>query len=194
MGRLIHNLEAWAPVVVVLLLAMVSTWLWRVVEGSYVVDRGKLHQPDLIMDRFFSQQLGDQGQVRYTLKALHMVHYPDDDTSHFDDVDLTSYEPGNPTSEIRSRIAVRSEPRDEVVFTGNVVATRQPDARQPLTIMNTQRLIVHPNAGTEQTDQPVVITSGQDRLNAIGMTVDNKAKVSHFNHAHILYHPPAHQR
>lgn len=194
MGRLIHNLEAWAPVLVVLLLAMVSTWLWRVVEGSYVVDRGKLHQPDLIMDRFFSQQLGEQGQVRYTLKALRMVHYPDDDTSHFDDVDLTSYEPGNPTSEIRSQIAVRSEPRDEVVFTGNVVATRQPDARQPLTIMNTQRLIVHPNAGTEQTDQPVVITSGQNRLTAIGMTVDNKTKVSHFNHAHIFYHPPAHQR
>jgi lipopolysaccharide export system protein LptC len=193
MGRLIHNLETWAPVVVVLLLAMVTTWLWRVVESYQVVDHGNLHHPDLIMGRFFSQQLGDQGQVRYTLKALRMVHYPDDDTSHFNEVDLTSYEPGNPTSEIQSLVAVRSEPRDEVVFSGDVVATRQPDAQRPLTVMKTAWLMVHPNAGTEQTDQPVVITSGQDRLNAIGMTVDNKTKVSHFNHAHIIYHPPTHQ-
>ena len=194
MGRLIQNLEAWAPVAVVLWLAMVTGWLWRVVESNNPMDLGKRHVPDLIMDRFFSQQLGEQGQVRYTLKALKMTHYPDDDTSHFNDVVLTSFEPGNPPSEVRSRVAVRSEPKDEVVLTGDVVVTRQPGPKQPKTVMNTSMLTVHPNAGTEETDQPVRITYGQDVLTSMGMQVDNKTKISLFKHAHIIYHPPVAQR
>lgn len=192
MGRLSHNLEAWAPVMVVLLLAMVTAWLWRVVESNNVVERGKTHQSDLVMERFFSQQLGDQGQIRYTLKAARMEHYPDDDTAHFKDVLLTSFDPHGPPSQISARTAVRSEPRDEVIFTDDVVATRQPVADQLLTVMKTTILTVHPKAGIEQTDQPVVITHGKDILTAIGMTVDNKAKISRFNHAHITYHSPTH--
>ena len=189
MGRLIQNLEAWVPVVVVLLLAMVTTWLWRVVEeGGAWGEKSVRHVPDLIMSHFSALQLGENGQIRYTLDASKMVHYPDDDTSHFETVLFTSYESSGPPVDVRSERAVRSEPRDEVVFTGHVVVTRQPTPEEPQTVMTTSILTAYPQRGIEKTDQPVVVTYGQDRLLANSMIVDNKTKVAHFTHAKLLYH------
>ena len=189
MGRLIQNLEAWVPVAVVLLLAMVTTWLWRVVEGGGAWGQKSVrHIPDLLMSHFSALQLGENGQIRYTLDASKMVHYPDDDTSHFETVLFTSYESNGPPVDVRSERAVRSEPHDEVVFTGHVVVTRQPTPEEPRTVMTTSILTAYPQRGIEKTDQPVVVTYGQDRLLANSMIVDNKTKVAHFTHAKLLYH------
>ncbi len=191
MARLTHNLEAWAPVAVVLLLAMVTAWLWRVVESNPLPEGRRLrHDPDLVMERFAARQLGDRGQIRYTLNASKMVHYPDDDTSHFDDVVFTSLEPDAPAITVRSERAVRSGKEDEVVFTGNVVVTREPTQDQPLTVVNTSILKVYPQRGIGISDQPVVIHYGKNILTALSMIANNKTRIAEFTRAKVTYLPP----
>ena len=191
MARLTHNLEAWAPVAVVLLLAMVTAWLWRVVESNPLPEGRRLrHDPDLVMERFAARQLGDRGQIRYTLNASKMVHYPDDDTSHFDDVVFTSLEPDAPAITVRSERAVRSGREDEVVFTGNVIVTREPTQDQPLTVVNTSILKVYPQRGIGISDQPVVIHYGKNILTALSMIANNKTRIAEFTRAKVTYLPP----
>lgn len=191
MARLSHNLEAWTPVAVVLLLAMVTAWLWRVVESNPLPEgRRPNHDVDLIMERFAARQLGDQGQVRYTLNARKMVHYPDDDTSHFDDVLFTSLEPNAPAVTVRSERAIRSGRNDEVIFTGNVVVTREPTQDQPMTVVNTSVLKIYPQRGIGISDQPVVIHYGKDTLTALSMIVNNKTRIAEFTRAKVIYLPP----
>ncbi|MBU6504995.1 MAG: LPS export ABC transporter periplasmic protein LptC [Betaproteobacteria bacterium] len=191
MAKLTHNLEAWTPVVVVLLLAMVTAWLWRVVENNPLPEgRRPRHDPDLIMERFAARQLGEQGQVRYTLNAQKMVHYPDDDTSHFDDVVFTSLEADAPPVTVRSEHAVRSAKQDEVVFTGNVVVTRDPTRDQPLAVVRTSILKVYPQKGIGISDQPVVIHYGKNTLTALSMIVNNKTRIAEFTRAKVTYLPP----
>ncbi len=193
MARLSHNLEAWTPVAVVLLLAMVSAWLWRVVENNPLPDSRQLnHDPDLIMERFAARQLGDTGQIHYTLSAQKMIHYPDDDTSHFNEVVFTSLEPDAPAVTVRSEQAVRSGKEDEVVFTGNVVVTRDPTQDQPLTVVRTSTLRVFPQRGIGETDQPVIITYGKNTLTALSMVINNKTRIAEFTRAKVTYLPPHH--
>jgi lipopolysaccharide export system protein LptC len=172
---------------------MVSAWLWRVVESSNLFT-GRLvtHDPDLIMERFAARQLGDNGEIRYTLSARKMLHYPDDDTSHFDEVVFASYEPGVPTVVIRSEQAVRSAPQDEVIFTGNVVVTRDATTDQPSTILHTSWLKVQPQRGIGATDQPVKIDYGLNTLTAATMIVNNKTKIAEFTRAQVIYKTPHH--
>ncbi|MDE2259474.1 MAG: LPS export ABC transporter periplasmic protein LptC, partial [Betaproteobacteria bacterium] len=178
---------------VVLLLAMVSAWLWRVVENNPLPDSRLLnHDPDLIMERFAARQLSDTGQVHYTLSAQKMIHYPDDDTSHFNEVVFTSLEPDAPAITVRSEQAVRSGREDEVVFTGNVVVTREPTQDQPLTVVRTSTLKVFPQRGIGETDQPVIINYGKDTLTALSMVVNNKTKIAEFTRAKVTYLPPRH--
>lgn len=190
MARLTHNLEAWTPVAVVLLLAMVSAWLWQVVENNPLPGERVLHHdPDLIMERFAARQLGEEGRIRYTLNAQKMVHYPDDDTSHFDEVIFTSLEPGTPAVTVRSERAVRSGKADEVVFTGNVVVTREPTQEQPLTVLRTSELKVFPQRGVGISEQPVVVHYGKNTLTALSMIVNNKTRIAEFTRAKVTYLP-----
>ncbi len=194
MARLSHNLEAWTPVAVVLLLAMVSAWLWRVVESNALPEgRALSHDPDLIMERFAARQLGDNGQIHYTLNARKMVHYPDDDTSHFDEVVFTSLEPDAPAMTVRSEKAVRAGRKDEVVFTGNVIVTREPTRDQPLTVVRTSTLKVFPQRGIGETDQPVVVNYGKNTLTALSMVINNKTRIAEFTRAKVTYLPPPHR-
>ncbi len=193
MFRMTQSLESWSPLLVVLLLAMVTTWLWRVVETNFLPGFHPVaHDPDLIMETFTARQLGDTGLIRYTLRAKKMVHYPDDDTSHFDDVTFTSLEPDAPTLMVRSDHAVRSEKKDEVVFTGNVVVTRDPTQNQPLTVIKTSVLTVYPRRGIGKTDQPVIVNYGKDILTAAGMIVNSKTRIAEFTRAKLTHIPPAH--
>ncbi len=191
MARLSPNLESWMPILVVLLLAMVSGWLWRVVESSHLLTgRVVAHDPDLIMERFASRQLGENGEIRYTLSARKMIHYPDDDTSYFDEVVFASYEPGVPTVVISSQQAVRSTPQDEVIFSGNVVVTRDASKDQSGTVLHTSWLKVQPDRGIAETNQPVKIDYGLNTLTALTMVVNNKTKIAEFTRAHVIYKTP----
>ncbi len=190
MARLTFNFEAWVPVGVVLLLVLVSTWLWKVVENNAPPSARLVHHdPDLIMHHFNARQLDEKGVLHYTLNASKMVHYPDDDTSHFQQVLFTSYEPASPPLSIQSDTAIRWEKQDKVVFSGHVVVIRQATATEPMTIMNTTLLTVYPQQGLGETDRPVVGHYGRDLLTAQGMTLNNKTRIAEFPRAKIIYHP-----
>jgi lipopolysaccharide export system protein LptC len=190
MARIIPNIESLGPIVVVLLMALVTGWLWRVVEHSGSAGNNlKEHKPDIIMSKFFAQQLDEKGRIHYTLDANHMIHYPDDSSSYFHQVLFTTFEPKEPPVTVQSHDAVRFDNLDKIIFTGDVVVTRQKTLDQPVTVLRTQSLTVYLKNGIGETDQPVVINYGTNILTAANMKVNTKTKIAEFGHAKAIYYP-----
>lgn len=193
MNRALGNLEASIPLLVVLLLALVSGWLWQVVERNSANLLGlPPHEPDLILNHFSAQQFSPEGLLRYTITADKMVHYPDDDSAHFEAVTLTSVQPGSPISTVRSHEAVRMAREDSVYFTGSVLATQAASGEHPATVLKTEQLTVHPDKGEGETNQPVQIESGTNVLVSNGMTYNNNTRIGDFFRAKVTWYPPKH--
>jgi lipopolysaccharide export system protein LptC len=193
MKRILGALESLMPLMVVLLLALVSGWLWKVVERNSPNDEGlPNHEPDLVLTQFSARQFSPEGVLRYTITAQKMVHYPDDDTSHFEGVVLSSVQPNAPLSTIKSREAVRMAREDSVLFSGAVVATQAASHDHPATILKTESMTVHPDRGEGETDQPVEILSGKNVLLSNGMTYNNNTRIGDFFRAKVTWFPPKH--
>jgi lipopolysaccharide export system protein LptC len=193
MNRALNNLESFIPLLVVLMLALVSGWLWQVVERNSIDALGlPPHEPDLILSHFSAQQFSPEGLLRYTITAERMVHYPDDDTAHFENVLLSSVQPDSPLSTVRSHEAVRMAREDTVLFTGSVVATQAAQHDHPATVLKTEEMTVHPDRGEGETNQPVLIESGKNVLVSNGMVYNNNTRIGDFFRAKVTWYPPKH--
>src|SRR5438105_8621665 len=88
----------WIPLALLLLLAAATVWLAHTVTGVPIRSDGATrHAPDMIVENFSAKQFGENGDVRDTLAAPRMVHYPDDDTSHLTNIKFEAFERNNPS-------------------------------------------------------------------------------------------------
>lgn len=139
--------NSWLPTGILILLAAMSFWLKGVVDSAQqsgiLVAR---HDPDLIVYSFLAHQLGTKGQLRQTLGAKRMQHYPDDDSSIYEDVELKSFDEGQPPLSIHADQGERLPDSEMVIFTGHAVLTRLGLTREdPPYILKSERLEVFPN-------------------------------------------------
>ena len=74
--------SGWLPVLIMLLLAMTTSWLvrlWQTPEGM-ATTRAR-HDPDVIIDDVSYTRLDQSGKPRYRLTTEKMLHYPDNDST-----------------------------------------------------------------------------------------------------------------
>jgi lipopolysaccharide export system protein LptC len=79
------------------LLVALTLWLNQLVQAPVARADGSMrHDPDLMVENFSARKLGENGEVRYTLAARKMVHFPDDDSALLENVKVEAYEPQQP--------------------------------------------------------------------------------------------------
>ena len=180
--------SAWLPGVVLLMLAGLTLWLNYVVQSKPVETTEKLrHDPEYIVDNFSSRQLGVDGDVLYTLSARKMIHYPDDDTTHLEDVSFNAFEKNQPPLKILSNNALLTSKADEIFFSGIVVIVRSAFRGREKTTMRTTYLHVIPDKGIGETDKDVEVVEANSVINATGMELNNKTRIAKFNRAKATY-------
>ncbi len=95
-GRL-QRLREWSPLLPLLLLLGATYWLSQQVQPiPPAPDGNKRHDPDFIVSKLSAITLNEQGAPHFILSAQKMVHYPDNDSTHLDDLHLSSLYPGQP--------------------------------------------------------------------------------------------------
>lgn len=76
-------------------LAVGSWWLtYKVTPPILTLDAGVRHDPDYIVERFVATVMNASGTRNYELRARRLMHYPDDETSHLLEPELTQYAQG----------------------------------------------------------------------------------------------------
>jgi lipopolysaccharide export system protein LptC len=72
-----------------------SWWLTRKVTPPILAtDTRERHDPDYIIESFAATVMNESGTRQYQLRARRLMHYPDDQTSHLLEPELTQYAQG----------------------------------------------------------------------------------------------------
>jgi lipopolysaccharide export system protein LptC len=165
------------PLLLLLLLAAATLWLARAVTGVPAKSDGaSRHDPDMIVENFSAKQFGEDGQVRYTLAARKMIHYPDDDSSHLSDVKFQAFEQGSPPLHATADSALLTQKGDEVFLRGNVILVREGGPKSSELTVRTNYLHIIPDTGIATTDQPLVLEDAKTIVNAASMLANNKTQ------------------
>ena len=176
-GRL-HRLREWSPVLPLLLLLGATYWLNQQVRPlPHEPDGSKRHDPDFIISTLTATTLNGQGAPHFVLSTQNMVHYPDNDSTHLDNLQLSSLYPDQPpvyTSALQGEISSKG---NEIFLRDNVKLVRAANDTQSEMTLNTTYLHAVPDLGLMDTDRPVTMMDAHNEIHAVGMKFDNKARI-----------------
>ena len=164
------------PLVMLLLLAALTFWLNRVVQGDN--PRGpQRHDPDYWVERFEIRRFDLEGRLQHTLVADRLVHYPDDDTSIVSAPHITYHQ--RPRSEMIARMAYIGRDGKEVDLVDEVRVIRQGVVgKSPSTVLEARTLKVFPDDEKASSNDPVVITQGKSVMRGTGLDIDNRSGIT----------------
>lgn len=178
MSNRLQKLREWLPLLLLLPLLLATYWLSQQVQPlPSKPDSSKRHDPDIIISNFSATTLNERGTPRFTLSALQLTHYPDDDSTHLELPRLSSLYPDRPsvyTSAMRGEISSKG---DEIFLREGVKVVRAPDATQSERTFTTEYLHIIPERDLAETDKAVTIKDAHNTMHAVGMRFDNKARV-----------------
>jgi lipopolysaccharide export system protein LptC len=176
-GRL-QRLREWTPLVPLLLLLGATYWLnLQVQHLPHETDSSKRHDPDFIVSKFSATTLNKQGEPHFVLSAQQMVHYPDDDSSHLEDLKLESLSPKQPPIYTYAKRGEISSKGNEIFLRDEVKLVRASSNTQSEMTIRTTYLHAIPDLGQMDTDRPVAMTDAHNVIRATGMKFDNNARI-----------------
>lgn len=173
-----ERLTTWIPVTLIGILAAFTFWLDRAVQLTGRDPTGaSRHDPDYIVDNLSAVQIGEAGKARYTLSAVKMVHYPDDDTTLLTKPRFVSYSSASAPVTITASQGVVSGKGEHVYFQDDVRVTRAAQGEQSELVVRTSFLHVIPDDNIARTDRPVTLTDDATAVTAVGLELNNDTRV-----------------
>jgi lipopolysaccharide export system protein LptC len=171
------RLFAWAPVLLLVLLAALTWWLdSKVQPSSQRPDGSTRHDPDVIVEGFEATRMNPDGTRRYLLRGKRLVHYPDDNSTQLEAPQLIYFDYERSPVTVKSNVAQVAEGGDNVYFSGNVQVLRAAYEQTAELGVLTNYLHVMPDQQLAKTDQPVTLIEGNSTASAVGLEFDNKTR------------------
>ena len=189
MNRMVRHgwdqLSTYLPVVLMGLLALGTWWLVRnaPMPKIPVVERQRGHQPDYFMTSFSVKTFDATGRLQSEVQGEVARHYPDTDTLEIDKVHMRSVSLDSRVTVATANRGLSNADGSEVQLFGNAIVTREALPGKPgtpaLPRLEFRGEFLHAFTKTERvrSDQPVVLTRGNDRFTADGMDYDNLDQV-----------------
>ena len=172
-----HWLDRMAALISVVLLAILAIGTYYLAEVAQrqapITPRLLAHEADYFVTGFALVKVNNKGDPVYRLSAKKMTHFPDTDTVEFDLPRTISLDPNKPTLTIVAKSGISKDTSNTgpelVTLNGDVRITRPADSKRGALLIETQQLILNPDAQTAQTDLAVNIRTGASTLNGVGM-------------------------
>jgi lipopolysaccharide export system protein LptC len=118
--------------------------------------------------------MNEQGRLEYRVKAHRMTHYPGDERFELEAPDIRILQASGETWHILSEQGETTEAADIIWLLGAVDIRRlQSTSSEPLHIV-TSDLLVKAEEELAETDNAAVMTSGQFRVEGVGIKADFK--------------------
>lgn len=184
------------PVVLVALLAALTFYLQRLVEGTEGPQAPRdPGTPDFMIDDLKATKMNPDGRAEYSLAAARMVHFPATDTTEVDAPRLVQWRADSPPVRVSAARGEVSGDGKALHLRGDVVIVRESAPGRGALRIETDYLEVIPDAEVARTPERVVITQDGSRLEGVGMEFNNKTR--QFELRSLVsgtYQPPAAER
>jgi len=181
------------PLLLLAVLAGLSFWLNEAVQQVAKPAESARQDPDFIVDNIVVRRLDAEGNVKHTLYAVRMTHFPHDDSTHLVSPRLVSNASANAPLTITSRTARVSSGGDNVYFEDDVQATRAAYGTRSELKLDTTFLHVIPDENIARTDRAVTITDAHTVATAIGLELNSETRTVKFlSQFRGTFHDPGH--
>jgi lipopolysaccharide export system protein LptC len=188
MNRLSHIF----PLLLLAILATLTFWLDQAVQESAQSAENERSDPDFIVDNVVARRLDANGNVKHTLYASKMTHFPRDDSTHLVSPRFISNASANAPVTITSRTARVSSGGENVYFEDDVRAVRAAYENRSEMTLETSFLHVLPDDSIARSDRPVTITDAHTVATAIGLELNSENRTVRFlSNFRGTYHDPA---
>jgi lipopolysaccharide export system protein LptC len=174
-----HWGNALFPLSLLLVLMLLTFWLRYATELDEPNRDGKhRHDPDYILADIVLRKLDPDGQLKYTLYAAEVRHYPDDDTTELESPNLIQHknEDDNPPVTVSADRGHLSNDNERVDLYDNVRIYQPPSGKDEELIATMDQLTAFPDDETAFTKSPVLITRGKSWVKGVGMQVNNRTR------------------
>ena len=182
------------PLSVLVLLVALTFWLSRFVQPDEARPAGvKRHDPDLIIENFAAQKLGEGGEMEYSVNAGRMMHFQDDDSSMLENIVFTAIQPNHPkvtATAPRGQLIKHPDGVDEVMMEGGVRVETEPDHRYPPFKLTTPRLTALPDENIVRSTDGVVMESPTGLLTAKSFLLNTLTRHIAFEVVDLRYAAP----
>jgi lipopolysaccharide export system protein LptC len=180
-GRLFDRLAALGSLALLFLLACLTYYLAEVAnKTSTVVEKAKPTEADFYVSGFSFIRLNSQGQPAFKIVAKKMIHYPDRDTSEFEEPVATGLRDNGSLVTISAQRGVSRDIQTSdpgiLNLSGNVVLRLKGTDGRPDSVVTTESLVVNPDAETASSEELVRFTNGSSTLSGTGFTFDNTTR------------------
>lgn len=180
------------PLLLLAVLAALTFWLDQAVQQGEKSAENVRADPDFIIDNIVARRLDVNGNVKHTLYASRMTHFPQDDSTHLVSPRFISNASANVPVTITSRTARVSSGGENVYFEDDVRVVRAPYGNRTEMALETSFLHVIPDSHIARTDRPVTITDAHTVATAIGLELNSETRIVNFlSQFRGTYHDPA---
>ncbi|HTN67724.1 MAG TPA: LPS export ABC transporter periplasmic protein LptC [Burkholderiaceae bacterium] len=168
------------PVLMVLALGLAvgSFWLLEVLRQ----DRGAPESttarsaPDYYVQKFEFIRMNENGQPRYRVSGVQLLHYPLDNSSEIEAPVINQLQKDKPPMMIRADRARIEDENSKTHMRGNVIVDRPATPMAQYFHLESEYLLVLPDEDIVETDLPVHILFGQSVLDGTGMYANNATR------------------
>lgn len=170
----------------------VSSWL---TQQSFLANDTNISQPNTpnaFMTEAHYIQFNQQGALESDIYSPKVVHYPEDDTTVFDDPRMIAHSDDQLTWIITADHGTSRQGLDVLFLQDNVKILRIKDTDNKTTTLTTTALTAYVPQRFAKTDQPVTITQPGSVVNSVGLTADlKKGEIQLLSQVHGTYEKSA---
>ncbi|WP_455211449.1 LPS export ABC transporter periplasmic protein LptC [Kaarinaea lacus] len=175
------------PIVLVLVAAL-SWWYIKTLDKSLmqqstVVTKG----PDYFMYDTVSTIMDESGKLKHQLETAYLAHFSEDNRTELEDARLTLHQQDGSLWTIQANRGTLYQETEQIYLAGNVVIEKPQTDNSDATDstqksseagikIQTDKLHIDPKLQIAQTQDPVVISNQDVRVNAVGMKANLQTK------------------
>lgn len=175
----LNNMRRRYPVLALLLgglfLALLSFWALEMTRrsGDAIPADKTRTEPDYYVENFSYIKVAASGSAEYVIKGARLVHHPADDSSTIDRPVVQAYTAERPPMTLRAQRAKVNADHSELHLYEQVRMDR-PEARGTDNLsVESEYMLVLPDADQVKSNQRVVIKLGDSSLIGTGLLADN---------------------
>ena len=185
LSRCWYLASIYLPVLIMGLLALGSYWLLRAtpVAPDIPDEQPERHEPDYFMRGFSVRSHDSDGGLRSEVFGSQARHYPDTETLEVDDARIRSFNDRGQLTTATARHLSTDDQQSAYLLQGQVLVERPANAAdlaggRPTLSFAGEQLKIHGEPQQIESDLPVELRRGHDRITADSLRYDDGKRVA----------------
>ena len=189
------KLHYFTTLLVIILIAIASSWIFESITESPTSDKEVVrHDPDYFFENFTATNMDKKGKLAYKVTAIHMEHYPDDNSMKLQQPIFSFYENNIKNWTARADEAVLFQETQKIYLSGNVIMVQLPSKKEKSTPvkLTSKKMTIEAKEKIAHTKTKVKLIQDNNHIQAIGMHADmNTNKIEFLSKTRSHYVSPA---